>query len=415
MTKKLAIFLFLIFISFNISAQNAIKEYIGKDIKTVEFRKTETNFGLPICYLSESLTLSFDIINDNYSDLSYTIQHCDADFVPDDLDFYEFADGFDNRTADDFSSSFNTHSKFTHYKINIPNNDITLNISGNYIIKVYETSNPDNIILIKKFMICDNETQLMVDAEIERPFLAEYSIDCQQININIDNSKERISNPTKFMKVYVQQNGNINSRCELNHNYADTYNIRYNNNEGNNIFKGGCEYEFFDAKDKNFRSLGIDKIEFKNNLYSFDLTTYYPSYNSYSYKEDLNGQYYIKNDRGFDNELEADYINVNFKLKYDAFADGKIYVFGQLSNYELNEENLLQFNSETNLYECNMLLKQGLYNFTFINQHSDNSIEYLDGSWYNTENSYLITIYNTNYSYRGNRLIGYKIINSMNK
>lgn len=410
--KKIIAILAVVSAAHNVSAQIA-EEFAAQGVKTVEFRKTGAEMGMPLCSLGESLTLSFDVLNDPYRQLSYSIRHCNADFEPDDLDFYEFADGFDNRIIDKSKNSFNTHSLFTHYIIDIPNNDVQLKISGNYIIKIFDESDPEEIILQKKFMIAEPETLLAVEAQTERPFLAEHSVTHQQIKVSIDNRRQRMSNPTGFLKVYATQNSDINHRHKLEYNFADTYTLRYHQNEGGNIFPGGNEYLYFDAKDVNFKALGIDKIEYRNGLYNYQLSVHYPTEVSYSYQEDLNGQFYVKNDRGFDRDLESDYINVLFRLNYTPAEEGKMYVFGALSNYSFAEENLMTYNPAEGLYECTMLLKQGLYNYTFILLHNDGTMEYPDGSWYNTENNYLITIYNTDYANRGDRLVVFKIINTM--
>lgn len=411
---KLKIFLIIICAAWiaNAAAQPA-EENSADNIKTIEFRKTGAEMGLPICTLGESLTLSFDVINDNYHRLAYSIQHCNANFEPDELDFYEFADGFNNREINNYRNSFNTHSTFTHYIIDIPNNDVQLKISGNYIINIFDESNPDEIILQKKFMIAEPETLLKIDAQVERPFLSEYYITGQQVKVNIDNSRQRMSNPAGFLKAYVMQNGDINHRHSLEYNFTDAYNIRFHKNDGGNIFDGGNEFLYFDAKDVNFKALGIDKIEYLNGLYHYTLTTHYPTDVSYSFKEDLNGQYYIKNDRGFDRDLESDYIEVKFSIKYHPLPDGEMYVFGALTNYSFSETNKMTYNSAENLYQCTMLLKQGLYNYTFVIKHSDGTLEYPDGSWYNTENNYLITIYNTDYTLRGDRLVWYGFVNTV--
>lgn len=411
---KLKIFLIIICAAWiaNAAAQPA-EEYFANNIKTIEFRKIGAEMGLPICTLGESLTLSFDVINDNYQRLAYSIQHCNANFEPDEIDFYEFADGFNNREINNYRNSFNTHSTFTHYIIDIPNDDVQLKISGNYIVTIFDESNPDEIILQKKFMIAEPETLLKIDAQVERPFLSEYSITNQQVKVNIDNSRQRMSNPAGFLKAYVMQNGDINHRHQLEYNFTDAYNIRFHKNEGGNIFDGGNEYLYFDAKDVNFKALGIDKIEYLNGLYHYTLTTHYPTDVSYSFKEDLNGQYYIKNDRGFDRDLESDYIEVKFSIKYHPLPDGEMYVFGALTNYSFSEANKMTYNSAENLYQCTMLLKQGLYNYTFVIKHSDGTLEYPDGSWYNTENNYLITIYNTDYTLRGDRLVWYGFVNTV--
>ena len=176
---------------------------------------------------------------------------------------------------------------------------------------------------------------------------------------------------------------------------------------------GGSEYLYFDAKDVNFKALGIDKIEFRNGMYHYALTPHYPTDVSYSFQEDLNGQYYIKNDRGFDRDVESDYIEVDFRLKYPQLPDGDVYVFGALSNYSFGESNKMSYDSGERFYRCSMLLKQGLYNYTYIIKHTDGTLEYPDGSWYNTENNYFIAVYNTDYTLHGDRLVWMGWVNTM--
>ena len=398
----------------NVATAQTTNEFANENIKTVEFRKTSTEMGMPVCTLGESLTLSFDVMDDPYHRLAYSIRHCNAAFEPDELDFYEFAEGFDSRSINNYRNSFNTHSVFTHYILDIPNEDVRLKISGNYLITIFDESNPDEVILQKKFMIAEPETRLKVDAQIERPFLAEYSITGQQVKVNVDNSRERISNAAGFLKVYVMQNGDVDHRHKLEYNFTDANNLRFHHNEGENIFDGGSEYLYFDAKDVNFKALGIDKIEFRNGMYHYSLTPHYPTDVSYSFQEDLNGQYYIKNDRGFDRDVESDYIEVDFRLKYPQLPDGDVYVFGALSNYSFGDSsNKMSYDSRERLYRCSMLLKQGLYNYTYIIKHTDGTLEYPDGSWYNTENNYLITVYNTDYTLQGDRLVWMGWVNTM--
>ena len=111
--------------------------------------------------------------------------------------------------------------------------------------------------------------------------------------------------------------------------------------------------------------------------------------------------------------MESDYIEVDFRLKYPPLPDGDVYVYGALSNYSLGNSNKMSYDSGERLYHCTMLLKQGLYNFTYIIKHTDGTLEYPDGSWYNTENNYLITIYNTDYTLHGDRLVWMGWVNTM--
>lgn len=393
---------------------NDSQEYVNQYVKTVQIKPSGSDFGYPVCDIDQSLTLSFDIIEDKFINPEYKIVHCNADFTPDDLSFYEFAQGFENRLIKDYKSSFNTHVSYTHYELVLPDNDFGFLISGNYIIYVYPEDDPSNIIIKKRFMICQKENAPSITAEALRPFDASKSFDCQEVDVELDLSRTDIINPEKYLAVYVCQNGNPNSFRKLDASYIGSQTVRYQNRDAN-IFPGICEYRKFDAKDVNFSAQGIEKIYYADGIYNYLLDIYKPTTQRvYSYSEDLDGAYYIKNDRGFNNDVESDYVKVKFRLNYDAFTDGEVYVTGGLTDYALNGLGRCTLNPQTGLWETELLLKQGLYNFDFVDINKSNgNVIYPSGSWYNTENDYLICVYLTDPSQRGQKLINYIVINSV--
>jgi len=75
----------------------------------------------------------------------------------------------------------------------------------------------------------------------------------------------------------------------------------------------------------------------------------------------------------------------------------------------------MKYNESTQLYELDLLLKQGYYNYVYTtlsdgNNQGDDSV--IEGSFFETENEYLILVYvrlmGTNYD----QLLGYKRINT---
>jgi len=400
---------FLLLCFFSLCELNA-QEYTAENVKTARIRILGADFSYPICKLGEVLELQFDVLNDEYSSLVYSIRHCDCNFQVDDLEFYEFASGFDFSTINDYDNSFNTHQSFTHYSIKIPNEDLQLLISGNYVINIYDDSDRETPILTKYFMISEMFDNSKLEISVSRPFLSEYSFDNQQVGITIKGETAKISNPQKYLKVFAMQNKDFSTRQELEISNFSFNELSLKKNTGNNLFLAGSEYMFLDAKDVHFRALGIDKITFENNLYTYYLSPVKPVDVSYSFQEDLNGDYYIKNDKGFSMDLEADYIKVKFRLQYDRFSQNKIFLKGKA--FEGLSE--MVFNPENNYWEKDVILKQGLYNFQFVEfDEKTRKEKVLTGNWYNTENDYFISVYTKFLKDRGDRLIMYKTINTV--
>jgi hypothetical protein len=374
------------------------------NIKTARIRPAGVDFAYPMCKIGEVLELQFDVLDDRYDNLVYSIRHCNADFEPDDLSFSEFAEGFDFRQIDSYENSFNTHQNFTHYTLQIPNNDIKLLISGNYVVNVYDGNDMEKPVLTKRFMIYEDFDNSKISAEVSRPFISEYSFDNQQVSVSV-----KTSVPTKYLKVYAMKNYDFQTRKELKISGFKPGEVIYAQNDKSALFQGGSEFQFADLKDVHFKALGIDEINYERGLYAYKLTPFKPVDVSYSFQEDLNGRYYIKNDKGFSLDLEADYVKVLFRVKYDRFSDC-VFIIGEA--FEPPEE--MFFNSETQFWEKEVLLKQGLYNYDFASKNTTaGELKSLSGSWYNTENDYLITVYTTLLKDPGDRLVMYRVVNTI--
>jgi len=139
----------------------------------------------------------------------------------------------------------------------------------------------------------------------------------------------------------------------------------------------------------------------------------------YRIENDLNGRYLVKNDRANDPELESDYVMVHFSLETPMpLTGGDIYIFGGLSDWQCGPSNLMKYNPQLKLYEGELLLKQGFYDYQYVysekgSQKIDNIL--LEGSHVETENDYHLFIYYHGFSSRFDRLIGYKTINSVKR
>ena len=82
------------------------------------------------------MLLSFDDLNGNEEYYSYEVVHCDMDWSPSKILSSEYARGNTDDRIRTFDNSFNTLQGYTNYKLEIPNRNMQLKISGNYIISV---------------------------------------------------------------------------------------------------------------------------------------------------------------------------------------------------------------------------------------------------------------------------------------
>ena len=109
------------------------------DIKTCMMYKTGLTLNEPVIQLGseETVSLKFDDLSGNLKDYSYSIIHCDRNWKESGLTETEYSEGFFINPVADYSISFNTLQKYVHYTVTLPNDDLKILLSGNYIIKVF--------------------------------------------------------------------------------------------------------------------------------------------------------------------------------------------------------------------------------------------------------------------------------------
>jgi hypothetical protein len=119
------------------------EDYVYRSyIKSIQLHDISFELSQPILNLDsqEQLLLSFDDLQADLKNYSYTVIHCNANWEPSDLMSAEYIDGFADNNINNFNYSLNTLQKYTHYDVVFPNSAMRITKSGNYLLKVYEHS-----------------------------------------------------------------------------------------------------------------------------------------------------------------------------------------------------------------------------------------------------------------------------------
>ncbi len=389
-----------------------------KNIKTVQLR--DESFELTKAILSldsqEKLKLSFDDLDADFKNYSFTIIHCNANWQPSDLMPNEYIDGFLDNNVNDYRYSFNTLQKFTHYSATFPSSSMRITKSGNYILKVYQDNNPENIIITRRFLVFQNK--IIIESTVSAASIIEDRSFKHEIDFKINYSGYQINNPYSDLKIILMQNGRWdNAKTDLKPVFMKDNELVYDYDE-QNVFDGGNEFRFFDIKSIRYHSERIYKVTTDSlgnhvELYTDEKRTYKRYYS----QADMNGDFLIKVQEGNNSEVEADYCYVSFFLPYDAaMTDGNLYVFGAFNAWKCTTENLLHYNPKRFGYECTLYLKQGYYNYEYVflkdgEVAADETI--IEGMHYDTENDYSILVYHRQPGTFYDQLIGVKRTNSM--
>lgn len=360
-------------------------------IKTIIFKgPTEDQF--PIVQLGEPLYLEFDDIRAAEEDYYYKIVHCDYDWTPSQLLKSQYLDGIDNQRIINYENSYTTLQSYSNYRLTIPNPNVKVQVSGNYLLEIYNAYN--ELMFARRFVVYKN--LVSVGAQIKRSRKFEFLNEKQVVQFVIRAGDFQLVNPMREVKVAIIQNY---------HWPTAIYNIRPQYTIGNELiyrydqetsFFGGNEFLYFDTSDLRAPTAAISRIEFKDLYHHYLFTDRYRAYEPYTYFPDINGDFVLRTLQGDDPSRESEYTRVHFTLPYDpALELDDVFVIGKFNNYALDESNKMTYNEETANMELDLLLKQGFYNYRYVVKNEDGDINphTVGGSFHFTENTYTVLVY----------------------
>lgn len=410
MRKYLFLTLFIILVNSLIAQEELQDKIFSKNIKTALIYSGDDDLSFPVWDLGsrKTITLTFDDLTTDSKDYYYTIVHCNSDWTKSGLSQSEYINGYFEDQISDYQSSFNTTVDYIHYKLQIPNDYMQPMISGNYVIEVFEGSNPDEVILRKRFMVVERKTD--IKTVVKNMNQGAYFYNSQEMEIVVDYFENEFYDISQNIKVQVLKNRNWLQSLVLNQPDLIKGNEFTYNNYTKLKFKGGNEFHHFNTKDIHYVAENIKNISFVENMYHFLLMENRDrTFDDYQYVPDINGLFKIDITRNDYPETEADYSFVYFTLNMDApMQQGDIYVWGALTNYEFTSDNKLRYNFEQKAYEGRLQLKQGYYNYQYVLvENGKPDFTYIEGNHSETENFYTVLVYYHDFSGGYDRLIGH--------
>lgn len=400
-------FLMLLLSSVRAEAQRSI--IYDKNVKSLKIETNNNWAAPPVIQLGSDdyITISFDVMTHKYIDLRYRLIHCNADWKTSELYDIDYMDGFNDNSIENYTSSINTTVEYTNYSLSIPNDEVSIKTSGNYLLEIYDYDT-DEILAAAAFSVVDKK--ISVGANVTSNTVVDTNKTHQQVDIIINHPEYNIRDPRDEIKVCVVQNGRFDNMVQnLTPSFIGNSRIEYKNDKSL-IFKAGNEFRRFEILNENDPMMGVDKIGYFAPYYHVTLLTDRPASN-YNYDQDQNGKYIIRNNNAEDSSIEADYMIVHFTLDAPYLYDADIYLDGEFTNHSLTEDFKMIYNPQIKMYEKSILLKQGIYNYQYLTKSNNTyTTEEIEGDFYETSNNYIIYVYHRPFGERYDKLIGISII-----
>ena len=388
-------------------------------LTSIKLTPINSPLGYPVIGLGsgERLCLTFDDLesNDNRY-LKYTVIHCTHDWKPSDLNPFDYIDGYTEDELTDHSYSFNTIQSYVHFKLLFPNNMLNITKSGNYLLYVYDDT-PDNPVLTRRFMVTESG-EAVITGEVHAASDTRYRFTGQEVDFTVNTGRNIIRDPARNLRATIMQNGRWdNAIIGLRYRYGKPgeYSFDYDDNE--NSFYGSSEFRTFSLKSLRYNGDRIASIRYDGKAYlALVLEDIARPYGAYQGSTTLKGRCYWENS-DYSGENREDYVLTRFSLKCDfPVTNGSIYVFGELTDWQIQDDAKLEYNDRTNYWEAELYLKQGIYNYQYVFIHdgsTDIDATYIEGSHWETHNEYGVFIYLTDETSLYDSLIGVEYFNTI--
>ena len=412
MKNSIFTYLLLLFVTTTATAQPEKEIAPPFHIKTITFVQNKQNM-VPVFQLGDSFQLQFDDLHGNEANYYYQIVHCDYDWKQSQLSVNEYLRGFDNQRIIDYTNSYNALQLYSHYRIQFPNRNTQLIVSGNYMLKIVDENG--DLVFSRKFIIYENIVTVPLQVKRARNIAeANYK---HNLEFSVKSTTITFQSPLSNVKVLLLQNGKLNSAIT---NVKPMFTI------GNDLiykydtetqFWGGNEFRYFENKDIRAATNNVARIDSQGGVYNAYLyTDEARAKEPYTFNPDYNGNFLINNLNVATSEIEADYAWVYFTLSASSFYEKKdIYVNGMFNNYAMNAESKMDYNAEKAVFEKAIMIKQGFTNYQYVVADKSGKIDNanaIDGNFFQTEDNYFALIYYKENNQRYDRIIGKAVASS---
>ncbi len=355
----------------------------------------------------QNLLLEFDDLQDQRSNYYAKLIHCNYDWTQSQLVDLDYLENFNEFPFTDYTLSVNTHLRYIHYRFQVP----PVKFPGNYLLVIYR-DDIKNLILTKRMMVFDTQISFTKDDE----FIGAGSLNTalQPFNFVVDYKDVEIMNPTESMHVNLRQNQRWdNPKINLPASFVrdDQSQLEYKMTDPAWQFRGGSEFHFADFRSLNYPGVNTGKIIRSSKPFELFIDMDKPRGDDpYSQTKDNDGGYIIDNTDTGEPATNGNYLYVDFALKAETPYDGDVYLIGKFNDYQRTAENRMTYNVATGIYESRQLIKQGWYDYQYVVDSKKLDPNVIEGSHFETENTYEIAIYNHAMQPNADLLLGYYIV-----
>ena len=407
-----------VFMSATAIAQGAVDTRVhvfDNNVRSVKVCLASNMYVPPVLMMGsdDRLLVNFDYLGYDVHYLRYSVTHCNADWQPSQLVESEYVSGFNYADIDDYAQSEATYVHYYNYQFVLPNPDMELLVSGNYLLTVYEQDNPDDILFQTRFSVC--EGKVSVFPQVTSRTDVEYNNRFQQVSFDVRYKPNQIRDPYSEFKCVVTQNSRLDNSVMLTRPMmVGVDHATYDHNR-DLIFPAGNEFRRFETVNAHSLNMGVQSVRYYEPMYHATLMVDEPRAEvQYLYDQTQFGRFTIRNAEAYgENSLQADYMITHFTLNTAGKLNGgNVWIYGEFLNGCPASQAMMKYDASSGCYTADLLLKQGAYNYLYLWVPDGTTVGQtgrIEGDHYETVNEYLVMVYDRPMGERYDRLVGYGV------
>lgn len=393
-------------------------------IQSIKLTKMGDPLSYPILELGsiDQLELQFDELGTMPKSYYYTLQLCQSDWTPTSLQPFDYLRGFISSRIRNYRPSSLAQLRYIHYQAAVPEPNSGPTRSGNYLLKVFLNNDTSQLIFTRRVLVVSKK--IGVAGFVKQPFDGQLLLTHQQLPISVTPLQQLNASfsPTE-LRVYVVQN-RVWATAQLQKTptvFRGNY-FEYSD-ESFSVFPAGQEWRWVDLRSFRLRSERVSAIQDSDTSSRVDIYVNPDGQRagkmSLQYR-DINGALQFESRDNPIVSYQGEYGWVHFTYVPPggrAFSGREVFVFGELTGYQLLSSNKMDFDAEKGCYTKALLLKQGYYNYAYVtNEGTANqptpSTSLTEGNYWGTENEYMVLVYVRAMGSRADELIGYTLLHS---
>lgn len=361
----------------------------------------ERQFPILVLNSGEVLDLEFDLLDRAGRPLSVYFYHKNIDWQQD-LSPAQYLGTFQRDDLVNYTPSRATDVPYTHYSYRFPNQSISFLVSGNYIIRITEQGRETEVLFERPFFITEQITPVQMG--IENVIVGQGGFAAIQPAAIFLQPASLDGNVFDY-KVCFTRNGRFESpRCSEQPSLTQPPSLRFFLQPSQAFEPITADY-FLDLSALRVGNQ-IARVDFNEAPFRITLEPDFARFPGNSLDPILNGQTVISGavqDVSIP-DYSAQYVNVLFSYIPETGEQlgGDVYITGSFNGWQADAATKMEWVSEREQYEVELLLKQGQYDYRYV----VSSDRLPRGTVPRPENLYTAFVYFSDIRLNSDRLLG---------